>query len=109
MRRGGESICGRKSIAIWVLAALLHGPAIASDLQTDFNSFALPETVATSVLQLLSSAALGVSLWLLAGLLLARRRVAAVRYATVPVFVAAGGLRPGALRQFSPRPPPFRS
>src|SRR6188508_2835865 len=51
VRRDGVSILGRKSIAIWVLAALLHGPAIASDLQTDFNSFALPETVAASVLQ----------------------------------------------------------
>src|SRR5688572_1289142 len=42
--RRGASIWGRKSIAIWVLAALLHGPAIASDLQADFNSFALPQT-----------------------------------------------------------------
>lgn len=110
VRRGGESIFGRKNVAIWVLAALLHGPAIASDLQNDFNSIALPETVATSVLQqLLTSAALGVSLWLLAGLLLARRRASEVRYAAVPVFVAAGGLAPGtSLRHFSPRPPPFR-
>jgi hypothetical protein len=109
VRRTGESFWGRKSVAIWVLAALLHGPAIASDLQTDFNSFALPETVATSVLQLMSSAALGVSLWLLAGLLLARRRSTQVRYATAPVFVSAGGLGPGAGRHFSPRPPPLRS
>jgi len=78
-------------------------------LQNDFNSIALPETVATSVLQLLTSAALGVSLWLLAGWLLARRRATEVRHAAVPVFVAAGGLAPGTLRHFSPRPPPFRS
>jgi hypothetical protein len=108
VRRGGASIFGRKNVAIWVLAALLHGPAIASDLQNDFNSIALPETVATSVLQLLASAAPGVSLWLLAGLLRARRRASEVRFAAVPVFVAAGGLAPGTLRQFSPRPPPFR-
>lgn len=106
--RTGASIWGRKSIAIWVLAAVLHGPAIASDLQTDLNSFALPETVATAVVQLVSSAAFGVSLWLLAGLLLARRRSTQVRYATVPVFVSAGGLAPGTLRRFSPRPPPLR-
>jgi len=108
VRRGGESILGRKSIAIWVLAALLHGPAIASDLQTDFNSFALPETVATSVLQLVSSATLVVSLWLLAGLLLARRHAAQIRYATAPVFVTAGGRAPVLLRRFAPRPPPIR-
>ena len=109
VRRGGESILGRKNIAIWVLAALLHGPAIASDLQTDFNAFALPETVATSVLQLVSSAALGVSLWLLAGLLLARRHSPQVHYATVPVFVVAGGRARAAIRRFAPRPPPIRS
>ena len=88
VRRGGESIFGRKNIAIWVLAALLHGPAIASDLQNDFNSFALPETVATSVLQLLIVRRARRQP-------LAARRIAArapprgaVRYATVPVFVA---------------------
>jgi hypothetical protein len=109
VRRRGESIFGRRNVAIWVLAALLHGPAIASDLQNDFKTIALPETVATSVLQLLTSAALGVSVWLLVGLLLARRRATAVRCAAVPVFVTAGGLAPGTLRHFSPRPPPFRS
>ena len=107
-RRGGASIRGRKSISIWVLAALLHGPAIASDLQTDFNSFALPETVATAVLQLASSAVLAVSLWVLAALLLSRRRSAPVRYATAPVFVVAGGRALRSVRQFSPRPPPLR-
>jgi len=109
VRRGGESILGRKNIAIWVLAALLHGPAVASDLQTDFNSFALPETVSTTVLQLISSAAVGVTLWLLAGLLTARRRSPSFRFATAPVFVAAGGHATRVSRHFSPRPPPFRS
>jgi len=107
-RRGGAAIFGRKNIAIWVLAALLHGPAIASDLQTGFNSFALPETVATSVLQLLTSAALAVSLWLLAGLLRARLQSHAIRYAAVPVRITAGGRAPRVSRHFSPRPPPLR-
>ena len=109
VRRDGQSIWGRKSIAIWVLAAVLHGPAIASDLQADFNSIALPETVVTTVLQLVSSAALAVTLWLLAGLLLQRRRSALIHYATVPAFVAAGGRSPRSRRRFSPRPPPLRS
>jgi hypothetical protein len=108
VRRSGASIRSRKNVAIWVLAALLHGPAMASDLQADFNSFALPESVATSVLQLLSSAALGITLWLLAGLLLARRRAAQLRHAAIPVLVPAAGRSRGALRHFSPRPPPFR-
>ena len=109
VRRSGEGVFGRKSIAIWVLAALLHGPAIASDLQADLNSFALPETVATAVLQLASSAVLAVTLWLLAALLVSRRRSAALRYATAPVFVVAGGRALRSVRHFSPRPPPIRS
>ncbi|MBY0495864.1 MAG: hypothetical protein K2Y23_16765 [Cyanobacteria bacterium] len=107
VHRRGAPIFGRKSVAIWVLAALLHGPAI-SDLQTDFNSIALPETVVTAVVQLLSTATLGTALWLLAALLLARRHSAAIRYRTVPVFVHAGGLAPGNSLDCSPRPPPFR-
>jgi hypothetical protein len=107
VRRGSASLLDRKSVAIWVLAALLHGPAIASN-QTDFNSFALPETVATTVLQLLSSTALGAALWLLAGMLPARRQSALVRYATVPVFVTAGGRAATLSRRFAPRPPPLR-
>ena len=107
VRRGEAPNAGRKSVAIWVLAALLHGPAIAG-AQADFNSFALPEAVATTVVQLLSSAALGAGLWLLAALLLARRRAASLRYATVRVFSRAGGLSLRTSRQFSPRPPPLR-
>ena len=106
-RRSESSIFGRKSIAIWVLAALLHGPAI-SDLKADFNSFALPETVATTVVQLLSSTAFGAALWLLAALLLGRRRATRIHYATAPAFVPAGGHASGISRHFSPRPPPLR-
>ena len=109
VRRGGASILGRKSVAIWVLAALLHGPALASTLEKDFNAFALPETVATTVLQLIASTALGVGLWLLAGLLHARRQAARVYCAAAPVLVTAGGLTPPRTRRFAPRPPPFRS
>src|SRR5215212_8722411 len=98
-RRAESSIFGRKSVAIWVLAALLHGPAI-SDLQADFNSIALPETVASTVVQLLSSTALGAGLWLLAALLFARRRTTTIRYATVPVFVQAGRVSSGISRVF---------
>jgi hypothetical protein len=106
VRRGGDSIWGRKGIAIWVLAAVLHGPAVAGDFNVE--TFALPETVATSVMQLVSSAALAIGLWLLAGLVAARRRSAALRYAFVPAHSAAGRLAAGITPQFSPRPPPLR-
>lgn len=64
IRRRGDSWWGRKGIAIAVLAALLHGPAIAANPAAD--SFVLPETVAASVLQVLSDSGLAVGLLLLA-------------------------------------------
>ena len=103
--RNGAPTFGRKSVAIWVLAALLHGPAI-SELPAEIT-FAVPETVATTLVQLLSSA-FSAGLWLLAALLFARRRAAASRYAAIPVFVPAGGRAPRLSRHFSPRPPPYR-
>lgn len=107
VRRSGEPVYGRKSIAIWVLAALLHGPAVAGN--TDISLVALPETVATSVLQLLASAAFAAGVWKLASLLRSRHRVA-IRFATfIPAFAAAAQLRPAITPQFSPRPPPLRS
>ena len=108
VRRNGESIWSRKGIAIWVLAALLHGPA-ASDLTANLDSLALPETVATSVLKLVSSTVLAMSVWLLAGLLAGRRSATSFQPAFVPAFSAAGRLAAGITPQFSPRPPPLRS
>jgi hypothetical protein len=108
LRRSGESILGRKGIAIWVLAALLHGPTVAGNVDADFTSLALPETVAASVLQLMSSAVLAIGLLLLASLLAARRRQSPSFYAFFPAFSAAGPMPAGESPQFSPRPPPLR-
>lgn len=105
VHRGGGSIWGRKGIAIWVLAALLHGPAVIDDtaaLQT------IPEAVTTTVLQLVSASALALGLWLLAALLGARRAAPARLYAFTPAFSIAGRLAAGVSHQFSPRPPPLR-
>lgn len=107
LRRSGESILGRKGIAIWVLAALLHGPAVAG-VDPDLNSLALPETVATSVLKLVSSTLLAIGLLLLASLLAGRRRPSASLFAFLPTSFAAGPLAAGGSPPFSPRPPPFR-
>jgi hypothetical protein len=105
VRRGGHSFFGRKGIAIWVLAALLHGPAVTG--RTDLTSVALPETLATVVLQIASTTALGFGLWLLAALVAVRRSPRVALRAFVPAFSAAGPLACGHALQLSPRPPPL--
>jgi len=105
VRRGGSSIWGRKGMAIWVLAALLHGPAVAGDTAA---LQALPEAVATTVMQLVSASALALGLWLLAALLGARRAAPARLYTLTLAFSLAGRLAAGVSHQFSPRPPPLR-
>ena len=106
VRRGGDSIWGRKGVAIWVLAALLHGPAVAGKYEV--TDVALPETVATSVLQLLASGAFAIGVWMLAGLLASRRASLPARYSYLPAFSFAGFLAAGVAPQFAPRPPPLR-
>jgi hypothetical protein len=106
VRRGGDSIWGRKGVAIWVLAALLHGPAVAGKYEV--ADVALPETVATSVLQLLASGAFAIGVWMLAGLLASRRPSWPARYSYLPAFSIAGFLAAGVAPQFAPRPPPLR-
>lgn len=107
VRRGGDSIWSRKGVAIWVMAALLHGPAIAG--KYEIGDFALPESVAASVLQLVSSAAFALGWWLLAFLLARRRASMAALHSEFPAFSAAGFLSAEPSPQFSPRPPPLSS
>ncbi len=107
VRRSGDSIWSRKGVAIWVLAALLHGPAVAGKYEV--TDVALPETVATSVLQLLASGALAIGVWMLAGLLALRRVSPPARYSYPPAFSFAGFLAAGVAPPFAPRPPPLRS
>lgn len=105
-RRGGSMFWGRSAVAIWLLAALLHGPALARDL--DVVTPAMPEVVAT-VAQVTASLA-GLTTLVLFGLALLRRRprpifLAFSRFDT-PVF--AGALPPGSFLRFAPRPPPIK-
>lgn len=104
LRRSGASVWGRKGIAIWVLAALLHGPAVAGTY--GIASIALPESVVTSVLQLVSSSAFAAGLWLLARLLRSRHGTVSF-FSSVGAFSTAGQSAAGAAPQFSPRPPPL--
>jgi hypothetical protein len=101
-RQGAPMFFGRKAVAIWLLAALLHGPAVAERLSAP----GLPEVVATIAKVTLGAAAL-VGVMLVTGLLAARRRPR-------PRFVSRtssargriGALSPDTCFCFAPRPPP---
>lgn len=104
--RRGHVLWGRKAIALWLLAAFLHGPSMAST--ESVNTFALPEAAAASVLQLAASAGVAVGLWLLASLLAARRVSGLTFHAAVSDFTIADHFSAGHAARFSPRPPPLR-
>lgn len=107
IRRSGASAWSRQGIAVWVLAALLHGPAVATD---SFSSLAPPETVAASLLQqLVSVSALAITLWMLAGLLARRDRHAPLYVGLVAASSLAGIFGQGFSPRYSSRPPPHQS
>ena len=103
-RSGASLVKGRTAVAIWLLAALLHAPAIAGHT-SGHDSPALAEVVTTLAQIASASVALGLGLALLAGLL---RRLAAPRL----VMARAVGRRrtrpfdPGRSLRVASRPPP---
>jgi len=109
VRVRGGSIWGRQGIAIWVLAAVLHGPAVAANSSDAFDSLALPETAITSVLQLVASAAAGLALLLLAARFAGRRRQVSHAFDLPLAFAAPGILADGFSPAYASRPPPPKS
>lgn len=104
-RRGMSTVWSRPAVAVWLLAALLHGPAIARDL--DVTAPAMPEVVATLSQTVIGLTALtGV---LLVGCASLRRRTAeplrllALGAASVSLRITA----PRSFLHFAPRPPPL--
>ena len=107
IRRRGASMWSRQGIAVWVLAALVHGPAVATDFSDSINSLALPQAVATSVLQqLVSVSALAITLWMLAALLARRDRHARIYAGVLAASSLAGMFAAGFSPRYSSRPPP---
>ena len=107
--REGTSLVSRRAIVIWLLAALLHGPAVAShagDLQT------LPETAAGLVIQTTAVAGvLGVALWalwLIAGLF-RRRDTQVSAWSFIRLITALVFPGDGFSVVVSARPPPARN
>jgi NADH:ubiquinone oxidoreductase subunit K len=106
-RRGLSIVRGRKAVAIWLLAALLHGPAVARSIE-GLGEPALPGFVAT-LTQIATASAATVGLALLLAWIRRRRVGIASESFHVPVSRLSIGLSPtyGFVR-FTPRPPPGR-
>ncbi|MCC7180742.1 MAG: hypothetical protein IT177_20350 [Acidobacteria bacterium] len=106
LRRRGVSIFhGRKAVAIWLLAALLHGPAMSARADHP-ESPALPEA-ATVLVQLTAlSTALGLGLLLMAALS-GRSRARTWRVSWLAPSCLACAFESRRAFRFAPRPPPF--
>lgn len=106
--REGNSLVSRRAVVLWLLAALLHGPAVAAQTGENVGLQTLPETAATLLIQTTAVAGvLVVALWLIAGLL--RRRIAAnAAWSSVSVPAACDFLDEGFGLVVCARPPPAR-
>jgi hypothetical protein len=105
-RQGISILRGRKAVTIWLLAGLLHGPAVAQSIE-GLGEPALPEVVATLAPFAAASAAAGLAIGL--AWIGGRRRVASAPQAVrIPVVrVRARQSSAHAFSRFSPRPPPL--
>jgi len=106
VRRQGKSIVrSRDAVAIWLLAALLHGPSLVSRFDA-VGAPALPEASTLAQAAAASVAALGFGLLLV--FFVARRRLESRRrvYVAASTTALVGALDVGTYFLFSPRPPP---
>lgn len=103
-RRGISVIRSRQAIAVWLLTATLHGPALARDL--DLTAPAMPEVVAT--LAQTTATLTGLATLILFGLafLLRGQRPALLSISRIEMPAVAGALPPASFLAFAPRPPP---
>jgi hypothetical protein len=102
-RRGHSMFRGRRAVAIWVLAALLHGPAIADRAGTP--AVPVPDVVAALV-QITVGATLTVGLLLFLALASRPRSTPGPRGGRVLARLGAGAFAADARFRYAPRPPP---
>lgn len=105
-RDGASLVRGRKAVAVWLLAALLHAPAMAERIG-DSPLPAVPEVVSMLAPFALASA-LGLGVALLAGLLRITRRASDPDFLRIVARVFVRSVWPDARIILSPRPPPLR-
>jgi hypothetical protein len=105
LRRQGASILwGRKAVALWLLAALLHGPAVAERAGM-LDAPAVPEVVATVVATTL--AVVGVGLAILFGFRNPRQPTITRAAATTRrSYRRLTAFAPASFLVLAPRPPP---
>ena len=104
-RRGHAVVFGRRAVAVWLLAALLHGPALANDLD-GFATPSLPEASVTLAPSILGSL-LGLALVALAAVGAASVAHRSLTSVSTPARGARGRSAASSLG-FLPRPPPLR-
>jgi hypothetical protein len=101
LRRQGVAIFGRRAMVVWVLAGLLHVPAIANRL----DSFDAPIAASLSELALVS-VAVGLGLRLVGRMSVARSATTARPDFFVVVAAPAVAISSGSLPHLASRPPP---
>lgn len=104
LHRRGAALWGRRAMALWVLAAVLHGPSLGDQRRPSAQLLAETSSAAMQI----ASAALGVALALTLGRVARDWRsvidVSAAAFRLVP----ASGLSAAAfIEGFRPRPPPL--
>jgi hypothetical protein len=104
-RRGVSLVRGRQPVAVWLLAALLHGPALARDL--DATAPSLPEVAATVAQTVTALSVAGTLMLVLLALRGGRSGVPSLRtISTLDAPSFAGALPAQSFFRFAPRPPP---
>ena len=105
--RSGVHAFSRQSVVIWLLAALLHGPAVASRIGDVADLSPLPEAAITAVLQVAAAAgALSLTLLALAGFIGRRRFTAPKAWTVLSIVDTFTSLSDGFSAVVSARPPP---
>lgn len=97
---------GRKAVALWLLAALLHGPALADRLAGEGASTA--PGIAATLVQAAAPTVVLAGLVLLLALAVGVRRRLPMPVARVVEPALAGPFDGPARVAFAPRPPPLR-
>ena len=105
-RQGAPMFWGRRAVALWLLAALLHGPALADRLSV--NGAPAASDIAATLVPVATATVVSAGLFLLLALGLGPRRRRGVPSRSLQFFepVFAGARSHDTRLLLAPRPPP---